>query len=1457
MSSVDNRVVNMQFNNAQFEAGVAQTLRSLEALNKGLKLEGATKGLQDLGSAGKSVDLSHVEKGVQSIADKFKAMSVIGITALASIAHQAISTGTQLVKSLTIDPIQSGFKEYETNLNSIQTVLANTSKAGTTLRDVNKALAELNEYSDQTIYNFSEMAKNIGTFTAAGVKLETATAAIKGIANLAALSGSNSQQAATAMYQLSQAISAGKVSLEDWNSVVNAGMGGKVFQEALMETARVHGVAIDKMVKDAGSFRLTLQDGWLTGEILTETLMKFTGDLNASQLKSMGYTDKQIAEIMKLAQIAKNAATEVKTASQLINTLQEAVGSGWARTWELIFGDFDEAKKLWTGVNNVLGDFIKESAEARNKVIGDWKAMGGRTAAIEAIGNAFKALIAVAKPIRDAFREIFPATTGKELYDITLAILNFTKTLMISGKTADEIRRTFAGLFAIFGIGWDIVKEGAKFLFELFGTITEGSGSILETTANFGDFVVGLRNALREGRGLQKFFQGLMDFLEPPIRLLKSFGKFISELFDGFDGSKAAKSVQKFVGSLEPISSFGELMLKIWQKTFSILDDVFNNFYGFANKVTTFLRGLGSEVSTSLGGLDLQGIMGIFTGGAFAAFLLTLRGMAQNVGGIFDAITDSLGAMQQTLRAATLLQIALAVGVLAGAVVILSGIDTAALTRSLSAITVMFAQLLAAMLVFEKISGFKGFAKMPFVAASMILLGVAINVLALAVRQLSGLNWEELGRGLTGVTALLAAVIATAKLMPNPAGMITTSATIVILAAGIKILADSVMDLAGLSWEELSKGLIGVGTLLGALTLFTMYAKANATGVLSGAGIILLAAGIKILASAVADMAQMSWAEIGRGMTVLAGGLTAMGLALSLVPPTAPLVAAGFLLLAPALLIMGEAIKHMADMTWAEIGRGMTVLAGALTALGLALSLVPPTAPLVAAGFLILAPALLIIGEAIKQMAEMSWGEIARGLVTLAGALVIIGAVMNAMIFALPGATALLVVAASLAILAPILLLFSQLSWTEMAKGLLMLAGVFAVLGAAGIALSFLVPVLIGLGVAITLLGAGVLLAGAGVFLFATALTALAVAGAAGTLALVAMVGALAGLIPEVMKQIGLGIVAFANAIAQAHPALVNALVSVLEALIDAIVKLAPKIWTALATLLQKMLETMLGYMPKMIDMGLKLVAAFLQGVANNIGKVVDSAVNLGVNFLAALQKNLPRLIQAGVDFVLSFINGVANAIRSNSPKLGEAGANLGSALIEGMLRALIAGAGKIASKAADIARSALNAAKKALGIASPSKEFAKVGKFSVEGMALGLEANAKIVNTEAENLGIGAIETLKKTMSKMGDDVGGGFSTQPVIRPVIDLTAVRTGAKAIDGFFGNRLVRADISADQAAAISARFRPGDGEDPGSKMSIRPAVTFTQNNYSPKALNSAEIYRQTNNQLSKAKEALPT
>ena len=295
--TIDERVVSMQFDNKQFESNVKTSLGTIDKLKQSLKFDGAAKGFENISTASNKVNMNPLSNAVESVKVKFSALEVMAVTALANITNSAVNAGKRIVSALTIEPIKMGFQEYETQINAVQTILANTQSKGTTLDQVNAALDELNRYADKTIYNFTEMTRNIGTFTAAGVDLDTSVQAIKGIANLAAVSGSNAQQASTAMYQLSQALSSGTVKLMDWNSVVNAGMGGQVFQDALKETARVDGIAIDSMIKKEGSFRETLSSGWLSSEILTETLSKFTGDLTDAQLKSMGYTEDQIVEI--------------------------------------------------------------------------------------------------------------------------------------------------------------------------------------------------------------------------------------------------------------------------------------------------------------------------------------------------------------------------------------------------------------------------------------------------------------------------------------------------------------------------------------------------------------------------------------------------------------------------------------------------------------------------------------------------------------------------------------------------------------------------------------------------------------------------------------------------------------------------------------------------------------------------------------------------------------------------------------------------------------------------------------------------------------------------------------------------------------------------------------------------------------------------------------------------------
>ena len=381
-TTVDNRVLEMRFDNKQFESGVATSMSTLDKLKQKLNLSGASKGLQDVGKAAKNVSFAGMNSGIETVQAKFSALQVVGVTALSNITNQAVNAGKRMVSALTIDPIKTGFQEYETQINAVQTILANTQKEGTNVQIVNKALDELNTYADKTIYNFTEMTRNIGTFTAAGVKLDTSVKAIKGIANLAATSGSTSQQASTAMYQLSQALAAGKVSLMDWNSVVNAGMGGQVFQDALVRTSELLGTGAENAIKMYGSFRESLTKGeWLTTEVLTETLNQFAGAYSEADLIAQGFTKEQAKEITQMAKTAEEAATKVKTFTQLWDTMKEAAQSGWSQTWRILVGDFEEAKELFTGLSDFFNGIIGKSSDRRNSIL---------TGALS--GNPFSAL---------------------------------------------------------------------------------------------------------------------------------------------------------------------------------------------------------------------------------------------------------------------------------------------------------------------------------------------------------------------------------------------------------------------------------------------------------------------------------------------------------------------------------------------------------------------------------------------------------------------------------------------------------------------------------------------------------------------------------------------------------------------------------------------------------------------------------------------------------------------------------------------------------------------------------------------------------------------------------------------------------------------------------------------------------------------------------------------------------
>ena len=600
---VDQRVVEMQFNNAQFERNTKQSLSTIEKLKAALKFDDVGDSFSGITKAAKNVNLEPVSDGANEVYYRFKALDVVAGTVLSNITAKAMTLGWSLTKALTIDPMKSGLAEYETQINSVQTILANTQKEGTNLAQVNAALDELNRYADMTIYNFTEMTRNIGTFTAAGVKLDTSVQAIKGIANVAAISGTNAEQASRAMYQLSQALASGKVRLMDWVSIETAGMGGQVFQDALKETARVHGVAIDEMIAKEGTFRETLQYGWLTASIMTETLAKFTGDLSEEELRAIGYTEEQIDAIIKMGETANNAATKVKTFTQLIDTLKEAVQSGWTQSWEYIIGDFEEAKELWTEISDRLQTVISQSAEARNALL-----QGGLQSGL----NQF-----IDQGITDY----------SDLLTDMLA-----KVGKASGAITDEEIESAGGLAKTLKSGWlnaemlessllQVVKEASD-LSKLSDEQLESMGLSREKVNDILKQFTELEEKVQDGTiSIDEFIEkmnrpsGRENLIQSLFNVMDSFGKLMGTIKGAFDEvfpPMTAETLYKITESIRDLTS----NLIISDDTADKLRRTFKGLFSIAkigvNIISTLVRSIGNTVRAA-GNLGvIQGAAGQF-----------------------------------------------------------------------------------------------------------------------------------------------------------------------------------------------------------------------------------------------------------------------------------------------------------------------------------------------------------------------------------------------------------------------------------------------------------------------------------------------------------------------------------------------------------------------------------------------------------------------------------------------------------------------------------------------------------------------------------------------------------------------------------------------------------------------------------------------------------------------------
>ena len=1444
--TVDERVVEMRFDNKQFESGVQTSLSTLEKLKRGLDLDGAAKGFDQLSTAAKKCDMSAIGRSVETVQAKFSAFEVVAMTALSNITNSAVNAGKRLLSSLTIEPISTGFSEYELKMGSIQTIMAST---GESLDKVNQKLDELNKYSDRTIYSFSDMTSNIGKFTNAGVKLDDAVAAIQGVSNVAAVSGANANEASRAMYNFAQALSAGYVKLIDWKSIENANMATVEFKTQLLESAVAAGTltrTADGMYKTLAKgtvidathmFNDSLQEQWMTTEVLTSTLKD--------------YAD----ETTEIGKKAFAAAQDVKTWSQLLDTLKESAQSGWAETWQLIAGDYEEAKTTLRTFSEFFSSIIDGSSEARNSLLqgalmSSWgqlknrvnetgisvdsfrdtlretaegsvegldkmieeagsfdaalskgwlttdilsdtldnlvsKAAGtqvsiselsdeqlqnigytqeqidalralseeakssdsnlaslvstlgrqsGRELLFDSLLNGAKAVQGLFQTIKGAWQDIFPPATSEQLYSFIEALHSASERIRdfftqaeegadgftgAINKPLQDIGNTFKGLFAIL----DIVKQAFSALWRVITPAGSAVGGLLTgvlgLTGSFGEWLVKLDESIKKGDVFYKGLKTIVDVVKGAITAVTGFAAAIGESlgFPGLDGATA--SVEAFLGTLkEKVGAPGLEKLQVvfdgictrvkWVKDgiVGMKDSVVDSMGEIdgavsGNKFVQVLTGIGTlirQVASAIGGLLGKAIDGLINtlsnanfngildflnalaaGGIIAAInkfidpveelentFTSLKDWVKGLGGgvtkILDGVRGSLEAWQTKLKSDALGKIAASIAVLSVSLLVLSSIDFDKVTGSLAAMGTMFAELIASMAVLDKLS-IDGKAANK-TASAMIKMGAALLVLSLAMKNIGELEPEQLAEGLIGVGVLLAEIdlfLNTAKFDKNA----SKSATgMILFAAAIKILSTAVKSLGEMDWDDMAKGLVGVGVLLAEVEIFLNNAKFNGKAVLTATGIVILASAIKVLASACKDFGSMSWGEITKGLASIAALLLEITAFTKLTGDAKHVISTGLALIeiAAAMKIFASAMSDFGSMSGSEIAKGLMAMGGALAEVAIAVNLMPKNMVSVGAGLVVVGAALKIVASALSSMGNMSWEEIAKGLVAMGGALAELAIGLNVMNGTLAGSAALLVAAGALTVLTPVLVILGNMSWEAIAKGLITVAGAFTIMGVAGAVLGSLAPSILAISGALALLGVGSVAIGAGLTLIGTGLTSIAVgltslaasfasSGALIVGGLSAIVLGFAGLIPAIAEKIGEAIVVFCGAISSGTPAIGEAVKAIVLTLVDILVECVPAI----------------------ADGALQLVTGVLASLVTYTPQIVDSVMQFLIEVLEGIARNVPQLVQAAMDVVGAFFAGVLSAL-SNI----DSGSLIQGIAAVGLLTALVAALGAV-----------------------------------------------------------------------------------------------------------------------------------------------------------------------------------
>ena len=1340
MSSVDDRIVNMQFNNKQFVSGATESKRSLEDLERTIANTGKSQGLTNMGSA------------VDGVKARFSALQVVGVTALANIANSAINSAKTFMTQFSgMQSMMDGFQEYELKLGSIQTIKANT---GESLKSINSALNELNTYSDKTIYNFADMTKNIGLFTNAGIGLQDATNMIQGFSNEAAVSGTNAAQAAGAAYQLSQALSAGTIRLMDWRSLQNVGMGNKKMQTGLIDLA----TAMGKFEGDtetaqlaAQNFNGSLEKNWLSADVMSNYLMMKAGKLSEAQMKNLGLSQEQIKYFQKEAKIGENAATKVRTWTQLVGTVKEQLGSGWAQSMELIIGDFNQATKLFTKINDVVGGVIGKMSDNRNKMLKEWANEGGRDMVLDSFGRIATSLGGIFKAIGGAFRDVFPPSSENLILRISEGFDSFTKKLVASEDTLENVRSIFAAVFSVFKIGAGIIGGIVMAFGKLFGVLFQGTGGanlgIMDLIANVADVITGFQKWLTESAHITDVLGTIGTIagqaLKPIVSIISAIGQAFMNLISGqgldgflapFEGLKG--TISKLIADL--FGSLGDLFSP-FEKLSGVFDGLQVKFEAFASKFG-YVADVSDTVSSGVGRLE----------GTFGSVTKTLAKSTAAGEGLSEGFDKIKGATDSAKTAVSDF-----VGVFKGS----GGVEDASVQLAAAGDTAAsrWAGVRDTMAkvgdvikgVFSALGDAAGWVKKQFSdlfggmdaiewASLMNALFTGATIMTIRRFSIDIMKFVKSTLGmLDTISGTFEQLTGTLKTMQNE----VRSRMIMNIAIAVGILAASVIALSFIPMEKLQRGLGALAVVMGVLagTLFAISkmpaAEMSLVGI--GVGMMFLATGILALSAAVIMLGKQDLNTLYKGLAAVAIALGLLVVAANMLHKIeGKLISAGIamMLMGVALTVLAGAIAIFGKMNLNTLYKGFASMAVGLTLMVVALGILQANGKGVlaaAASIMIVAQAMVVLAGVVAAFGNMDLATLAKGFISLAIGL---GLMVVALAILAPMAPQVFVVAQAMAILSAAMIglaiavgMFGNMDISTLAIGFAAVAVGLTLLIVAAAAAMYVAPGLAILSTSLMMLGAAMALAGLGMALFSAGLATMVALGVAGVAVITMAIQAFLALLPSIAVQVAAAFVAFLKTIAAASPKIRKAMGEIIKNMIGVIRDAIPEFGAVLEELILEGIRVVESVSPRLIELGFQIIDDFITEAEKKVPDIVETGGQLIIKLIEGISDQFEPLAEAAAKSIIKFIRAITAAIENNDQDLRDAGLDMAWAIANGLSGGLLGeGLQMVKDAAWAIADSLPGWMKKVLGIASPSKVTTEIGVNVARGLAVGIAKGAK-----------------------------------------------------------------------------------------------------------------------------------